>query len=76
MNHSKYRKKVGIIGAGYQAETQLEAIAAVRQLSSAKVYSRTPERRNTFADRMSERLGIDVLDVFPALGPNALVPRN
>ncbi len=59
--------RVGIIGAGYQAETQLEAIAAVRQLKSAKVFSRTPERRNSFADRMSERLGIDVQPAESAL---------
>ncbi len=51
---------VGVIGSGYQAETQLEAVAAVRDIKSAKVYSRTEERRNAYADRMSERLGIDV----------------
>ncbi len=51
---------VGIIGSGYQAETQLEAVAAVRDIKSAKVFSRTAERRNSFADRMSERLSIDV----------------
>jgi alanine dehydrogenase len=52
---------VAIIGSGYQAETQLEAIASVRNISSARVFSRTPERRNSFADRMSERLSIEVL---------------
>lgn len=51
---------VGIIGSGYQAETQLEAIAAVREITSARVFSRTTERRNSFAARMSERLSIDV----------------
>lgn len=51
---------VAVIGSGYQAETQLEAVAAVRGITSARNFSRTPERRNSFAERMSERLGIDV----------------
>lgn len=51
---------VGIIGSGYQAETQLEAVTGVREIKSAKVFSRTAERRNSFAERMSERLSIDV----------------
>ena len=49
-----------VIGSGYQAETQLEAIAAVRRLTAARVFSRTPERRNAFAGKMSERLGVPV----------------
>ena len=36
---------VGIIGTGYQAPTQLEAVAKVRNIKSVKVYSRTQERR-------------------------------
>jgi ornithine cyclodeaminase/alanine dehydrogenase-like protein (mu-crystallin family) len=51
---------VGVIGVGYQAVTQLEAIAAVRKIKTAKVFSRTPEKRNAFARTMSERLEIDV----------------
>ena len=51
---------VAVIGSGYQAETQLEAVAAVRDITSARNFSRTPDRRNSFAERMSERLGIDV----------------
>ena len=51
---------VAVIGSGYQAETQLEAVAAVRDIKTASVYSRTPERRNAFADKMSKRLEIDV----------------
>lgn len=51
---------VGVIGSGYQARTQLEAVCAVRDIKSAKVFSRTEERRDRFASRMSEKLGIDV----------------
>ncbi len=51
---------VGVIGSGYQAETQLEAVAAVREISTAKVFSRTEERRTAFAEKMSAQLEIDV----------------
>lgn len=55
--------KVGIIGSGYQAETQLEAVAHVRNVASATVYSRSPENRERYAVRMSERLGFEVRPV-------------
>lgn len=51
---------VGIIGTGYQAPTQLEAVSKVRNIKSVRVYSRTPARRETFAQVMSDKLGIDV----------------
>src|SRR6202790_5700155 len=49
-----------IIGTGGQARTQLEAIAAVRKLKSARVYGRDADRRKQFALEMSQRFGIDV----------------
>ena len=49
-----------IIGSGSQAGTQLAAVAAVRPIERALVYSRTPERREVFAQRMSAELGMDV----------------
>ena len=54
---------VGVIGSGYQARTQLEAVCKVRPITSARVFSRSPERRERFATRMSERLGIDISPV-------------
>lgn len=51
---------VGVVGSGFQAETQLEAVAAVRVLDRVKVFSRTPERRAAFAEKMSARLGLPV----------------
>src|SRR5215216_2284090 len=51
---------LGLYGAGWQAESQLEAIAAVRDLSRIIVYSRREEKRKEFADKMSERLGMEV----------------
>lgn len=55
--------EVGLFGAGHQAETQLEAIAAARPIKRAYVYSRNEERRTAFAERMSARLAIDVAPV-------------
>ena len=53
-------RRFGMIGCGFQAETQLQAVAAVRDLDTTFVYSRTPERREGFAKKMSEKLGLDV----------------
>jgi len=49
-----------IIGTGGQARTQLEAIAAVRKLTSARVYGRNADRRKRFAGEMSQRIGVPV----------------
>jgi alanine dehydrogenase len=51
----------GIIGSGGQARTQLEAVAEVRKLSSARVYGRDSNRREKFAKEMSQRLGFPVI---------------
>jgi ornithine cyclodeaminase/alanine dehydrogenase-like protein (mu-crystallin family) len=51
---------LGIYGAGWQAESQLEALAAVKKLSRVIVYSRTEESRKAFAEKMSERLGMEI----------------
>ena len=51
---------VAVIGSGYQARTQLAAVAAVRPIEHALVYSRNQERREAFAQRMSQSLGMDV----------------
>jgi len=49
-----------IIGTGYQARTQLEAVAAVRRLERVRAFGRDPERRAIFCREMSERIGISV----------------
>lgn len=49
-----------IIGSGGQARTQLEAIAQVRKLESARVYGRDAAKRERFAKEMSERLGFPI----------------
>jgi alanine dehydrogenase len=56
-------RRVGIIGSGAEARSQLEAVAAVRSLERATVYSRAPERRERFAQEMSARLGFPIESV-------------
>ena len=51
---------VGIIGTGGQAPTQLEALSKVRGIKKIKAYSRTQERREEFARRMTDTMGIKV----------------
>ena len=57
---------VGIIGSGFQARTQLEAVSKVRELGRVKVYSPNSERRNAYAHEMSDTLGLDVVPVRSA----------
>lgn len=52
--------EVGILGSGFQAGAQLEAICSARPIERVRVYSRTPKNRNDFARRMSDTLSIEV----------------
>lgn len=58
--------RVGILGSGHQAPTQLEALARVRRLAGVRVYSPNPERRRAFAGKMSAKLGLPVEPVETA----------
>ena len=51
---------VGIVGTGGQAPTQLEALSKVRGIKKIKAYSRTQERREEFARRMADTMGVEV----------------
>jgi alanine dehydrogenase len=53
-------RSAGIIGTGYQARTQLEAVAAVRHLQQVRAYGRDPGRRAQFCSEMSARIGVPV----------------
>ncbi len=57
---------MGLLGTGWQAQSQLEAVAAVRELRTVRVYSRDESHRREFAESMSRRLGIDVTAVTSA----------
>ncbi len=56
----KDARVAAIIGTGGQARTQLEAVAAVRKLDSARAFGRDAAKREKFCEEMSERLGIPV----------------
>ena len=61
---------LGVFGAGWQAEGNIEAVAAVRKLRLVKVFARNTERLAAFCTRMSDRLE---LDVVPAATPEETV---
>lgn len=52
---------LALIGTGWQAETQLQAIHAVRPLKSVRVFSRDATKREAFAQRMQSEIGITVV---------------
>lgn len=62
----KDSRRVGILGAGHIAETLLPALREVMQIQEVSVFSRTPARREEFARRMAESLGLDVRPVSSA----------
>ena len=53
-------RTAAIIGTGYQARTQLEAVAAVRRLDRVRAFGRDPQRRAAFCKEMSERIDVAV----------------
>ena len=55
--------EMGLFGAGWQAQSQLAAVARVRPIKVAYVYSRDEKRRCDFAERMSAELQIEVRPV-------------
>lgn len=52
--------RVGLIGAGRQARTQLEAVAMVRPVNAVRVFSRDEKRRDEFCREMGRRLRLEV----------------
>ena len=51
---------VGIVGTGWQAESQLEAICAVRSIRRIRCYGRDKAHREAFSEKMSTFLGVTV----------------
>lgn len=54
---------LAVIGSGAQARGQLRATATVRDFDTVRVYSQTPEHRESFADQMDEYVDADVTAV-------------
>lgn len=59
-------KTVGIVGTGFQAKTQLAAIAGVRNLLQVRAFGRDAARRAAFAGEMTEHLKVPVEPVESA----------
>ncbi len=62
--------KVGLIGTGRQARTQLEAISKVRRITGVQVFGRDADRLRDFCRQMREKLQ---LEVEPATSAEAAV---
>jgi alanine dehydrogenase len=54
---------LGVYGTGWQAESQMMAVCAVRQINAIKVFGRSAERRDAFARRMTTLLRTEVVPV-------------
>jgi ornithine cyclodeaminase/alanine dehydrogenase-like protein (mu-crystallin family) len=52
--------RVGLIGAGRQARTQLEAVATVRKIQTARVFARNQSHREEFCKEMTSQLKFPV----------------
>jgi ornithine cyclodeaminase/alanine dehydrogenase len=56
-------RRVGIFGAGVQAQTQLSAIACVRDLDGAWVYDSDTQKAKSYAEQMTTTLSLPVTAV-------------
>lgn len=52
--------QAGIIGAGWQARGQMQAMAAVRKIDCFKVFARSTDKLDVFCRQMSAELGVPV----------------
>ncbi len=52
--------RLGLVGTGRQARTQLEAVARVRKLAAARVFGRDEKRRRAFCRELTEKLHLEV----------------
>ncbi len=49
-----------ILGTGWQARAQIEAVCAVRPIATVAAWGRTPDHLHAFCEEMAQRLGIPV----------------
>jgi len=54
---------IGMLGTGFQAMSQIEAVSKVLEIQQVKVYSRNLENRLAFAHRVSKALSLPVVAV-------------
>jgi alanine dehydrogenase len=53
-------RTIGVIGTGFQASAQIEAVCAVRPIERVRVYGRNAERKREFVRNVSERMRVQV----------------
>ena len=58
--------RVAILGSSVHAETQLKAIATVRNLTQVRVFSPTRSHREAFTEKMNRELKISIQDAASA----------
>jgi ornithine cyclodeaminase/alanine dehydrogenase-like protein (mu-crystallin family) len=58
----KDARRLAILGSGVQARSHLEAMTVVRELESARVWSRTPERGQAFAAEAQAPLPVEAAE--------------
>ena len=63
-------RRLGIIGTGWQARAQVQAICAIQTIRAVTAYSRDPEKRTKFCEEMSEVTGVKFI---PAETPEEAV---
>lgn len=63
-------KVAGVFGSGWQARSQIEALAAVRKLERVKVYSRRRDKLEAFCAEMRAKMR---LEIVPAASPEETV---
>jgi ornithine cyclodeaminase/alanine dehydrogenase-like protein (mu-crystallin family) len=52
---------LGVVGSGFQAETQVWAISQIRTLREVRVWSRGAQRRAEFARHCAEKFGLNAI---------------
>jgi ornithine cyclodeaminase/alanine dehydrogenase-like protein (mu-crystallin family) len=57
---------VGIVGSGWQARSQVQAVCAARPVQVIRAAGRSPERLRAFCDEMSALVGVPVSPVADA----------
>mgnify|MGYP005851734447 CR=1 FL=1 len=57
---------LGLVGSGFQARSQLEAVLAVRRVREVRVWSPSEEKRTAFAEKRRRDFGVPVLPVSTA----------
>ncbi len=55
-----------VIGTGRQGETQLEGVCCVRKIEKAYVFDRNREQAKAYADKMGEKLNLEIIAVNQA----------